>query len=265
MKLVVDGDILLFRSCAAVEKEAVFDRTHILYSDFEDAKCVLEEMVHELEEQANTDDIVFALSDKENWRRNIFKEYKGNRKGSRKPLCYYDLEEYAKSHWDNITLKGLEADDVMGIMCSRENHAIWSLDKDLMQIPGLHLIDDEIVEVTKEDGDRFHLYQTLVGDVTDNYGGCPGIGPVVANAFLDEPYVVFQETKELKSGKNKGELRTQWAKQPTDNVWEGIVSLFNKAGLTEQDALIQARVARILRDGEYDFEKERVRLWKPKT
>ena len=36
-----------------------------------------------------------------------------------------------------------------------------------------------------------------------------------------------------------------------------------KQGLTEEDALLQARVARILRDGEYDYNKEEVVLWKP--
>ena len=264
MKLIVDGDILLFRSCAAVEKEAVFDRVHVLYSDFEDAKSVLEDMVHDLEEQANAEEVIFALSDRKNWRRNIFKDYKANRKDARKPLAYHDLAEYVTQHYPTLKFTGIEADDIMGIYANRDGYAIWSLDKDLKQCPGHHLVDDEIIYITEAEGDRFHMYQTLIGDVTDNYGGCPGVGPAGATEFLDGPFEWVQETRVLKSGPNKGQEQTQWKKQPTDNLWAGIVSHFEKAGLTEQDALIQARVARILRDGEYDFEKERVRLWTPK-
>ena len=36
-----------------------------------------------------------------------------------------------------------------------------------------------------------------------------------------------------------------------------------EAGLTEEDALVQARVARILRANEYDFGTGEVKLWEP--
>lgn len=263
MKLIVDGDIVLFRSCAAAEREAVFGRTHVLYSDFEDARHIMEGMLAELEEVANAEEVILALSHKKNWRRNIFKDYKGNRKDTRKPLAYYELEEYAVQHFETLRFTGIEADDIMGIYADRDDYAIWSLDKDLMQCPGHHLIDDEIVYVEVADGDRFHSYQTLVGDPTDNYGGCPGIGDKVANDFLDNPFKWEQVPRVLQSGPRKGEEVLEWKKRPTDNLWEGIVSLYAKAGLGEEDALVQARVARILRDGEYDFDKERVKLWKP--
>ncbi len=263
MKLIVDGDILLFRACAAVEKDVSFGDTHVLYSKFEDAKCVLEDMVHELQEQANTDEVIFSLSDSKNWRRNIFKEYKANRKGSRKPLCYSDLQEYAIQHWESMRFLGIEADDIMGIYADREGYAIWSLDKDLKQCPGHHLVDDEIIYISKQQGDRFHMYQTLVGDPTDNYKGCPGVGDAGAEDFLTQPFEYYEEWSTLKSGPNKGQQRVTWKKKPTNNIWRGIVSHFEKHGLTEADALVQARVARILQDGEYDFEKEEVKLWNP--
>ena len=82
--------------------------------------------------------------------------------------------------------------------------------------------------------DRFHLYQTLVGDQTDNYKGCPGVGPVKAETAL---------------GAN-----------PT---WASVVGCYEKAGLTEEDALVQARVARILRHGEYNKMTCEVKLWTP--
>lgn len=263
MKLIVDGDLLLFRSCAAVEKEVPVGDHRILMSNMNDALAVLDDFVLNLEQASGCTDVIFALSDAQNWRRNVLPTYKSNRKGVRKPMCYGDLLEYVGRTFEVLKFKGIEADDIMGIYCSRPGYVIWTLDKDLKQCPGMHLIDDEVVEITTEEGDWFHYYQTLIGDVTDGYTGCPGIGDKAAREFLEAPFKVTPEQQELKSGKNKGELRLIWTKEPTDNIWEGIVSIYEKAGLTEADALAQARVARILRDGEYDFEKERVRLWRP--
>ena len=52
--------------------------------------------------------------------------------------------------------------------------------------------------------------------------------------------------------------------------WYEVVRAFADAGtkknplnLTESDALIQARVSRILRHGEYDFDTKQVTLWEP--
>ena len=45
--------------------------------------------------------------------------------------------------------------------------------------------------------------------------------------------------------------------------WGLIVEAYEKAGLTEEDALVQARVARILRHGEFCTKKEEVNLWNP--
>ena len=81
-----------------------------------------------------------------------------------------------------------------------------------------------------------HLYQTLVGDSTDNYKGCPGIGPKKASAMLD-----------------------------IDPSWDTVAGAFQKAGLTEAEALVQAQVAKILRHEDYNFDLEEVILWKRPT
>jgi len=41
------------------------------------------------------------------------------------------------------------------------------------------------------------------------------------------------------------------------------VAAFESRGLTEEDALIQARVARILRADDYDFKESQPILWSP--
>lgn len=185
-KLLIDGDILIYRACAAVEQEVEFDDVHILHSKFGDALANYIEQLHDLFEQAETEECVIAISDKQNWRKDICSYYKANRANVRKPLVFSRLRQYVIDNSDSIIMPRLEADDVLGILATEhpDDYIIWSLDKDLMQVPGLHLVDDEVITVTPEEGERFWKYQTLVGDTADNYKGAPGIGPVKANKIL---------------------------------------------------------------------------------
>lgn len=234
MKLIVDADIIAYQSCAAVEKEVQWDDdTFTLHSTLEDAKAVFYEFFHDLKASADTDDVIFCWSSFTNWRKQLDETYKAHRKGVRKPLAYLALKHYINAHYDNVTFPNLEGDDVLGILATRNPECvIWSLDKDLKQIPGKHLVDDEVIEISREAADRFHLYQTLVGDASDGYKGCPGIGPVKAEKIVD-------------------------------GGWVAVCDAYVKAGLTENDAIHQARLARILRDGEYDEENNEVQLWTP--
>jgi hypothetical protein len=86
-----------------------------------------------------------------------------------------------------------------------------------------------------EQADRYHLIQTLTGDVTDGYSGCPGIGPVKAELLC--------------------------ATAAPQSLVAVRCDAFKKAKLTEADALLQARLARILRNTEWDFDKSEVKLW----
>ena len=49
-----------------------------------------------------------------------------------------------------------------------------------------------------------------------------------------------------------------------DCSWKTVVSAFEKQGLSENDALTQARVARILRAEDYNFKTHKPILWTPK-
>ena len=128
----------------------------------------------------------------------------------------------------------LEADDLLGILGSRSfDTVIWSLDKDLLTIPAYHLIDGRVQEVDLEEADYNFLYQTLVGDSTDNYKGCPTVGAKKAEQLLSD----------------KGA------------TWQTVVDAFESKGLGKEVAIENARLARILRDGEYNFETKEVKLW----
>jgi hypothetical protein len=52
---------------------------------------------------------------------------------------------------------------------------------------------------------------------------------------------------------------------PEDYVWRAIVAAYEKAGKDVAYALTMARVARILRASDYDFDNQRPILWTPTT
>jgi DNA polymerase-1 len=103
--------------------------------------------------------------------------------------------------------------------------------------------DEGVVPISPARADWYHLMQTLTGDPTDNYSGCKGVGPVKAEKLL--PATDHDQAWD-------GAL-----------AWERVSEAFNKAGLTDDDALTQARIARVLRHGDYNFETAEVRLWTP--
>lgn len=240
MKLLIDGDLLVHRSTVACEHDTVFeDRYHILWSDETTAWNILEDTLHELSEQSGISDYFFAFSDPHNnFRKNLAGGYKSDRESSRKPLAYWSVRERCEETYESKMLENVEADDLMGLMMTKypDEYVLWTIDKDLKQIPGKHLQDDEIITITENSGDRFFWFQVLAGDKVDGYSGCPGIGNVRAERLVNG-----WETEE--------------------EAWTGIVEAYEKAGQTELDALYSARMARILRHGEY--KKGRPLLWSP--
>ena len=234
--LLLDADILLYQASVVVEKEAQWDNdVWTLMSDPRDAIVLLEDTIATFEEDTGiaSSDMVFALSDAKNFRYGVSPTYKSNRKGKRKPLCYPSVKQHLINKYSTISFPNIEGDDVLGLL-QTEKTAIWSGDKDLKQIAGTHWVDDDWEEITQEEADYFFLYQVLVGDASDGYRGCPGMGPVSTDKLL--------------------------SLYPT---WEAVVAAYEKKGLFEADALITARMARILRVGEYDLQTKQPRLWSP--
>ena len=83
------------------------------------------------------------------------------------------------NNYDSISFPACEGDDVCGIFATQSLNkdavVILSGDKDLRTIPGIHhFIHDESTEVVNEKSADYNwMYQTLTGDMTDGFGGCP--------------------------------------------------------------------------------------------
>ena len=240
-RLLIDGDILTYRTCWACQTQVQWEDDIVTTAtNLKEVKAQADATIARWQEQLGVKQIIICFSPKggKYFRHNILESYKGTRKASQKPMGYHSLVEYLKDKYSYLQVPMLEADDTLGILatngeCSR--NIIVSVDKDMLTIPcEYYNMDKEVTEtVDTKLADYMHLYQTLVGDSTDNYKGCPGVGPKKAADILKIP------------------------------SWSRVVTAFEKAGLTPDDALVQARVARILRANEYNFETGEVILWEP--
>lgn len=256
---LIDADILAYQ--AAVVSEQAYDWGDGLWTlhAFEaDAIKAFESSLSSLCEKVGADKALLVFSDKNNWRKDVLPTYKSNRSGTRKPMLLKFLREYAFGHHECVSKPDLEGDDIIGIYATFKSKLepvrefiICSLDKDFKTIPGKHYNfgRDEFFEVNEHTADYWHMMQTLTGDATDGYAGVPGCGPKTAEKILQ---------KALDEG-------TPWAnpKQLREIYWKHVVAAYNKAGFGEEEALVQARVARILRAEDYDDIQKKVILWKP--
>ena len=80
------------------------------------------------------------------------------------------------------------------------------------------------------------MTQVLVGDSTDNYRGLPGAGPTFAETILE-------------------------GLESPESMWGADVEAYRGKGFTEEDALVQARCARLLQTE--DYRNGKVILWVP--
>lgn len=270
--LLIDGDIVVYQIASRCE-EVWTDENNVttgLYTNLQKAKVLIAEQIEKIKVTLKGTKVILCFTDGVNFRKTVLPTYKMNRADTRKPMGYYDMREWVMENYECFLRPTLEGDDCLGILATHPKlipgeKIIVSEDKDMKTIPGLfcHRLEKGVIEVTPEEADFWHMYQTITGDTTDGYGGCPGIGPDKAEKMLKAGVKLEPYDHVLKGGPRKGQVETRWREVPAANHWETVVSLYEKQGLTEADALVQARCARILQWTDFDFKKKEVILWKP--
>ena len=245
MTLLIDADMLVYSACCASEQDFKFNEyQHVLVSDERDA---LDYVAMKLEEyQSITGDrgkIIMCFSDYPTFRHDVYNEYKANRIGKRKPLAFKDVAEAVRRYHDVAVYPNLEADDVMGILATEEVHptrVIVSGDKDMKSVPCILLRNGELETISEKRADRNWMISVLTGDRIDNIQGLPGVGPKTAEKILGDSDTL-------------------------SDMWDKVVTAYEKKKLSYTSALQSARLTRILRHGEYNKATHKVTLWEPPT
>ena len=237
MKILCDADFIVYKACAAAESEVDFgDDVILVTSNFSDAYSATRRELTKIRDKFGSfSSIILFFSDSTNFRKKILPEYKGHR-NRKKPCGYKRIINELKKEYKVIVKPGLEADDSMGVYSTKfPGNIIVSPDKDMRQIPGQLYNFEEVFTVSRDDGAKWHLIQSCAGDQTDGYSGVPGIGVKRAESLFDEH----------------------------GYSWKTVVKAFEDKNLTEEDALVNARLARILTVDDYDFKKQEPILWAP--
>lgn len=248
IKILIDGDVELYRACEA--NEQIFDWNdglHTLVSDSVESRQIMIEAINGhkkvIGDWLGTGDlsVIVCFSGNNNWRKLVYPRYKADRVKHRRPIAFKPVKEWFLKNYDSRINEHLEADDLLGILSTSDpdDCVIVSIDKDLQSVPGYLFNPDKDRQPhlrSLDEANHFHVFQTLMGDKTDGYPGCPGIGPVKALRALRKP----------------GEL-------PLTELWERAKNLYKRAGRL-QEIEAQAKVARILRNGEW-CEKTNRCLW----
>lgn len=134
----------------------------------------------------DTEQYLLFFTGKDNFRKEIYPEYKANRPVDTKPLLYGFMKDWVQ-HLPNVRIvNGMEADDALSLAQTKET-VICSIDKDLLMIPGNHynINKQTFSKVTPEDGIRHFYKQLLTGDAVDNIPGLKGFGPKKAEMVLE--------------------------------------------------------------------------------
>ena len=239
MKLLIDADFIVYKCCAAAESEIDFgDDVIVVTSKFSEAyRCVERELERILSRFGHDSNLILFFSDSTNFRKEIQPDYKGHR-NRKKPCGYKRVINKLKTEYEVIIMPTLEADDSMGIYATKHpGNVIISPDKDMRQIPGTLFNMEESTLITCTDGAKWHLIQSAAGDNTDGYAGIPGVGVKRATKLFEE---------------------NGWS-------WKTLVDAFAEKDLSEEIALMNARLARILTIDDYDYETQQPILWSPSS
>ncbi|MBB3910133.1 exonuclease [Sphingomonas desiccabilis] len=257
-QLLIDADFVLYRDCCVVRRDHVWtnlagQKVHTQSASHDEALEKFTQSVESYVTKLHADEAILVFSGDANFRKDVWPQYKSGR-ASLKPPAYWavidSLREAGK--YRVVSEPCLEGDDYIGILATRPSgvrRVIVSEDKDMQTLPETEIWrQDKLVETTEESADHFWRLQTLMGDTTDGYHGCPGLGPVSAAKVLEKPGDPWENILEA--------YRKGCAKKP---------EALTKAGVETPDdlALLNARLARILRHTDWDGAARRPILWSP--
>lgn len=244
---LVDGDIVAYRAAAAVINEEIDwgDGYEGPSSGVDTALAIrnAKSLARKWVKEAGCSDLILYLSDNPTFRHEIYPQYKANRDGLERPPTLQACREALKEEFRTFIFPRLEADDVIGIVHTSDKFETIavSIDKDFQTLPGLlfnPLKDKKPRNISLDDANRYWLMQAMIGDTIDGYKGCSGVGPAKARKLLEGVTNLKQMVRLT-------------------------IAEFIQRGHSKAEALLQMRLARILRREDYNKETGEIVLWHP--
>jgi len=241
MICLIDADSILYKYASIYQEVFSWDTENItIETDLATAKKDMVFFIEGIKQKNKCTSYELILSPSRTFRYDVDETYKANRKAPDFPLLLMEpLRDFMISELGAYRCINIEADDYVVAKATGDSdkYIICHIDKDLNQAKGKHYNynTQEKYTVTEEDADFFFYQQVLEGDSVDNIKGCPGIGRVKALKLLTSV--------------------------TPDKYWETIVAAYEKAGGTEEDAIRNARLVRMLRHDEYSFETGEIILY----
>lgn len=177
---LIDADLVGYRAAASCEPT----KSKPFLEPLQVALFRLHDTVQTIIKGTNCNDCEFYIGGSDNFRKEIYPEYKANR--TKPPPTYLqECRELLVVQYGASIVNGMETDDMLGIMQIRYEgkSRICSLDKDLYQIPGQHyqweirgttslgniwVKPEEHRLVSPLDGLKTFYKQLIAGDGTDN-------------------------------------------------------------------------------------------------
>ena len=196
MIVLIDADSLVYSCCYGVEDiDGAVDKfdQHIMY------------IVNDIDNVYPVDIVRVFHRSVDNFRYDIDKEYKGNRK-SEKPEFYHQLSDYVVKAYEAEMAIGEEVDDLVAREWKNytdegKEACIVSIDKDYLQLPALiynyNIRSRGFRRVSEEEAERNFWLQMLTGDSADNVKGVPGIGIVKAKKHLQDAQYTFSYVRRV--------------------------------------------------------------------
>jgi DNA polymerase-1 len=245
---LLDGDLICYRAAVIQQDRQTWEGEVVsssLTGSAAEAREYALSLVKSWTSLSEQRRAIVCFTGANNFRKRLLPSYKSNRVNG-KPLVYQETVMAVEERFRTERLEGLEADDLLGILATTlpkyAGAVVVSLDKDMRTFPGVHLNplkDKAPFAVSERMADYNWMKQTLMGDSSDGYEGLRGVGEVKAVKIL---------------GTSLDAL---------GSLWSRVAKAFADKGKTQGDALVQARMARILRREDYDRDTKEIILWTP--
>ncbi len=263
MAALIDADIIAYIASAVAQRSIDWEdgEDPQVIADWDACRRKADEIVQQWLVLSGEEDYILCFTDRQqpNFRYRVHPHYKGQRTTGSKPTMLRKIEKHLRKEYPHKVLHDLEGDDVIGLMATdpeRGGDVMVSTDKDMKTVPGMLCRpgkDKRPRRVRPDRADYWWMYQTIMGDKTDNFSGAPGAGPKAAEKALD------------------GVDFDYFPDQPWDAVMAVYDAQFDNARWREKfvtddpetEAIMNARCARILRHGDYNYDTGKVRLWTP--